>query len=187
MLGYAEEAVDRRTTRPFALIEAALKEAQASRADIQCLAIGLGPGSYAGIRIAIAIAQGWQLARGIKLLGISSAEVVAAQAGQHGTVFVGSEARAGELFVAKYENTTAHQLKLIEPFHSVRDFRETVFRMDWPPGFKGESGIALPPKANVLAMLAVERIDYVSGPQLEPIYLRQADFVKAPPAKFSAM
>jgi len=44
------------------------------------LAVGLGPGSYTGIRVALSIAQGWQLAGGVKLLGLSSVECVAAQA-----------------------------------------------------------------------------------------------------------
>ena len=50
------------------------------------IAVGLGPGSYTGIRAAIAVAQGWQLARGIKLLGINSVECLAAQA-QAGKIF----------------------------------------------------------------------------------------------------
>src|SRR5689334_10279029 len=63
-----------RSTHAFKMIEEALSQAQVEREQVECLAIGLGPGSYTGIRIAIAIAQGWQLARDVKLLGISSAE-----------------------------------------------------------------------------------------------------------------
>jgi len=44
------------------------------------IAVGLGPGSYTGVRAAIALAQGWQLAREIKLLGVSSVEAIAVQA-----------------------------------------------------------------------------------------------------------
>ena len=61
-------------THAFALIERALAAAQLEREQIECVAIGLGPGSYMGIRIAIAIAQGWQLARGVKTAGFSSAQ-----------------------------------------------------------------------------------------------------------------
>ena len=46
----------------FGLVEDALRQAQLDRAQIECLAIGLGPGSYNGMRLAIAVAQGWQLA-----------------------------------------------------------------------------------------------------------------------------
>ena len=69
-----------RDMHAFALIESVLHESGVDRAGIECVAIGLGPGSYAGIRMAIAVAQGWQLARGVKLLGLSSADCAAAQA-----------------------------------------------------------------------------------------------------------
>ena len=40
----------------------ALQAAQLERGQVECLAIGIGPGSYTGIRCAIALTQGWQLA-----------------------------------------------------------------------------------------------------------------------------
>src|SRR5580765_7642553 len=70
------------------MIENVLLEAKLEREQIECLVVGLGPGSYTGIRTAIALAQGWQLARDVKLLGISSAQCVAAQAQAEG--FTGS-------------------------------------------------------------------------------------------------
>ena len=77
--GRAEEVASRET-HALAMIEAALGQAQLEREEIHCIAVGLGPGSYAGIRTAIALAQAWQLARGVNLLGVSSADCVAAQA-----------------------------------------------------------------------------------------------------------
>src|SRR5450631_1300045 len=69
-----------RETHAFGMIEKVLAAANLGRAEIGCLAVGLGPGSYTGIRVALAIAQGWQLATGVKLLGIGSMECLAAQA-----------------------------------------------------------------------------------------------------------
>src|SRR3954469_15197603 len=68
------------SNEPFAMIDQALREAKLEREQIECIVVGLGPGSYTGIRSAISIAQGWQLARPISLLGISSVEGIAAQA-----------------------------------------------------------------------------------------------------------
>ena len=48
------------------------------REAIEAIAVGLGPGSYTGIRAAIALAQGWQLAREVKTLGVSSVAAMAA-------------------------------------------------------------------------------------------------------------
>ena len=69
-----------RNTNAIGMIDAALRDAKVDREQIECLALGIGPGSYTGIRVAIALAQGWQLARGVRLLGISGAESIAAQA-----------------------------------------------------------------------------------------------------------
>ena len=46
------------------MIEEALREAGLEREQIEVLAVGLGPGSYTGIRVALSLAQGWQLASG---------------------------------------------------------------------------------------------------------------------------
>ena len=45
-------------TMAFEMIQAALREAKLEREQIEVLAIGLGPGSYTGIRVALSIAQG---------------------------------------------------------------------------------------------------------------------------------
>lgn len=189
--GYAEEG-GTRETKPFALIETALREAGVTREEIECIAVGLGPGSYAGVRSAISIAQGWQLARGIKLLGISSAEVVAAQAGQSGnaSVFIGLEAREGELLVARYDASNFERPTLLE-FFSRMDINQAasraIIRMDAPREVgMAQHFISSPPRADVLAGLAVNRTHFVRGDQIEPIYLRPLEFIKAPPPRFSA-
>ena len=95
-----------RSTNPLGLVEDALRQAQLDRAQIECLAVGLGPGSYNGMRLAIALAQGWQLARPVKLLGVSSAECLAAQAqaeGIFGRVEIVIDAQRNELYLAGYE------------------------------------------------------------------------------------
>src|ERR1041385_9283493 len=53
-LAYAMETGGRET-RAFALIESALRESKVAREQIDCIAVGVGPGSYTGIRQAIAI------------------------------------------------------------------------------------------------------------------------------------
>ena len=78
VLGEAREKAGKHT-QAFALIEEALAQARIEREQIECVAVGLGPGSYMGTRIAIAIAQGWQLARGVKTAGIKSGERPEAQ------------------------------------------------------------------------------------------------------------
>jgi tRNA threonylcarbamoyl adenosine modification protein YeaZ len=183
-----------RETHAFALIDSALQRAGVARQEIECIAVGLGPGSYAGIRIAIAIAQGWQLAQGIKLLGISSAEVVAAQAARLGSpeVRVGLDAQRHELYAARYDVSIPGRPKLVEafrPLSATERFEEgsRILRMDLSPQEGIQKECAFPPDAEFLAGLAANRADFVPGHHLEPIYVRKAEFVKAPPPRFGAI
>ncbi len=110
-----------RETHAFGMIEKVLASAKIGRAEIECLAVGLGPGSYTGIRVALSIAQGWQLATGVKLLGIGSVECLAAQAQAEkifGRVNVVIDAQRGEFYLATFE-ISAEALKEIGPLKIV--------------------------------------------------------------------
>src|SRR5947209_7236260 len=78
-----EPSPNARLGSPFQLIKDALEKTQAE--EIGGLVIGLGPGSYTGIRFALAIAQGWHLAHQTPVAGVSSADVIAYKAARwHG-------------------------------------------------------------------------------------------------------
>ena len=181
-------------TRAFGMIEAALREAGLEREQIEVLAVGLGPGSYTGIRFALSVAQGWQLASrqgGVKLLGISSAESVAAQAPAEkisGRVNVVIDAQRNEFYLAAYEISAAGRRE-VEPLRIV-----TRAEVESRAGAKAiligpevtrwfPNGRMVFPRAAVLGQLALSRSDFVAGDKLEPIYLREASFVKAPPSR----
>jgi len=187
----AEES-GQREARPFRLMDAALKQAGMSRDDVECIAVGLGPGSHAGIRTAIAIAQGWQMARGIKLLGFSSADVVAASAGQLGEnrVCVGLEVRTAELFVAHYDVFRTGPPVMIESFRPLTGEGAgsvPMYRMDLPARQPPDAGfVSLLPNAAQLAAMAESGKVFLSGDKLAPIYLRSVEFVRAPAPRFTA-
>ena len=183
-----------RETHAFRMIEKVLAAANLGRAEIECLAVGLGPGSYTGIRVALAIAQGWQLATGIKLLGIGSVECLAAQAQAEkifGCVNVVVDAQRGEFYLATYEISAAG-VQEVAPLKIVAA-AEIALRAgageiltgpevtQWFP-----AGINLFPQAAMLATLAARRTDFVAGERLEPVYLRETNFVKAPPGRLLA-
>jgi len=180
-----------RNTRAFALIEEALRQAGFNRDAIECVAVGLGPGSYTGIRAAIALAQGWQLARGLRLLGISSVEALAAQAqaaSLHGQVHVLIDAQRNEFYGATYQ-IELNSLNLDSPLRlltasqadSLADqghlVGEPALRSRWPQLHP------MSPEAAMLGRLAAHRTDFIAGEVLEPIYLRETNFVKAPPPR----
>lgn len=176
------------STHAFALMEQVLAEAGLERRDVDCLAIGLGPGSYAGIRVSLAIAQGWQLATGIKTVGVSSVDCLAEGArlaGERGPVSICIDAQRGEFYLADYVLSDG-QLTESQPLAIVsRDVVEqrigagqTVIGPDLVEMFP--QARAAHPDAGVLAELAARRLDFIPAEELEPIYLRAANFVKAP-------
>jgi len=180
-----------RTMQPFRMIEAALAQAGLERRAIECIVVGLGPGSYNGIRAGIALAQGWQLAREVKLLGSSSAEAMAEQArtdGWRGVVNVVVDAQRGEWYLGAWELTDAGRRE-IEPLRIVaadvvRQRAEAGQVILGPEAPRcGPTGRIIFPRAATLARLALGRSDFVSGELLEPIYLRKTTFVKAPPPR----
>jgi tRNA threonylcarbamoyladenosine biosynthesis protein TsaB len=183
--------IGERGTNAFGMIEKVLASALIGRADIECIAIGLGPGSYAGIRVALAIAQGWQLACGVKLLGIGSVECLAAQAQAEkifGRVNVVIDAQRGEFYLATHE-ISANRVTEIAPVKIVAAMEVTA-RAGAGEILVGPeverpfaAGRNLFPQATTLATLAAGRSDFMAGEKLEPVYLREINFLKAPPPR----
>jgi tRNA threonylcarbamoyl adenosine modification protein YeaZ len=177
-----------RTVHAFELIGRALAEARLEREQIECIAVGIGPGSYTGIRAALAVAQGWQLALGVKLLGVSSVESLtlgAQRRGWLGTVNIAIDAQRNEFYLARYEISAQERreitpLKLVSRDEAARHLNagEMLVGPEMDGIFPG--GRALCPDAATVGLLATGRTDFVPGDKLEPIYLRATSFVKAP-------
>ena len=87
------------------LIEQALATAGWSRRQLDRIAVGLGPGSFTGLRVGIAIGQGLSEGLEIPLVGIPSLRAMAAAvpADQPGCRCVLLDARKGEWFMAAYD------------------------------------------------------------------------------------
>src|SRR5574340_1268265 len=60
----------------FEMAEAALRAAGRSLRDIDLFAVATGPGSFTGIRVGVAAAQGWATAFGRPVLGVSVLEAL---------------------------------------------------------------------------------------------------------------
>lgn len=197
--GFALDA-DTRGTRAFDCIRHALQQAGISAPEIECIAVGLGPGSYAGTRIAIAIAQGWELARGVKLIGLSSADGIARRINTPeglvrfhrnipftGIANVVFDAQRNEAYVIRYQigEGAAHplggfELLMANEEQQRRERGEIFLKADLGPWKLGKE-MVLFSDARVIGQMAAQRNDFVSGERLEPIYLRKAEFVKTRP------
>lgn len=176
-----------RGTAAFAMIDKVLARAKIEREEIQTIAVGLGPGSYTGVRAAIALARGWQLARGIKTTGVSSAAAIAARA-QTGKIFGRSgvviDAQRGEFYFAGYEIAETEcaeitPLKILS-LAEVRASARQGGMLIGPEAAKYFSnGRVIFPHAAEVAKLAAAQLHSLPGEKLEPIYLRETTFVKA--------
>jgi tRNA threonylcarbamoyladenosine biosynthesis protein TsaB len=187
----AGRAAETSGRRALGLVQEALQQAGWQRRQIQTVAVGLGPGSYTGIRGAIALAQGWQLGRGVNLLGIGSVECLAAQAETEqlfGPLHIVIDAQRNEFYLALYE-IAPRQCRLVEPlrlaaFAEIQRLVLSGARIIGPEAAQWfPQSATVFPDAAALARLACGRRDYVPGEKLEPIYLRQTNFKKAPPLR----
>ena len=177
---------------PFQMIDECLHQARIEREQIDCLAIGLGPGSYHGIRSAISIAQGWSLASvRVRLLGISTVDCLVRQVQQdgiRGRLNLAIDAQRNEFYLTVYDvrNTDATELESLHLASEVEvQERITAGQPIAGPDLSSRfpKALNLFPRAAALGQLAIGSTDFISGDKLEPIYLRQTAFVKAPPPK----
>jgi tRNA threonylcarbamoyl adenosine modification protein YeaZ len=175
----------------FAAIDEVLREGGLEREQVDCLAVGLGPGSYNGIRSAIAVAQGWELARNTRLRGINSAEAIAWEAqlaNLFGVVNVVIDAQRGELYLGRYA-VDARDLEELQPLRiaTMDEVKALAHSGEFIVGPEVNKwfpeGRQLFPSATRLTILAARRTDFAAGEKLEPIYLREVNFVKAPPRR----
>jgi tRNA threonylcarbamoyl adenosine modification protein YeaZ len=184
------EVVETGGLGPLGMIEQALHNAGVEREQIERIAIGLGPGSYTGIRAAIALAQGWQLASGVKLLGISTAEALAEEARLQrilGRLNIAIDAQRNEFYLETFD-ISEQRWQNIEPLHltgidAISSRLRAKEIVVGPDAHKLPGSRLLFPRAVTLAAIAKDRNDIISGENLSPIYLRQTTFVKAPPPR----
>lgn len=107
------------------LVDALLAEAGTSLQALDGVAFGRGPGSFTGVRIAAAVAQGLAAGAGLPVLPVSSLRALAAQASRlvreaQGQAPVGAvagcmDARMGEIYWAVYEPGLADAVETVGP------------------------------------------------------------------------
>lgn len=103
----------------FRLIPEALSEATLCLSEINVFAVGTGPGSFTGIRAAVAAARTMALPDAVPVTGISSARIIAAEVATGNAfrhVCVIGDARRQRLWIARYIIKN-HQLTPMEDIH----------------------------------------------------------------------
>ena len=118
LVAHAEiEARRQSNTQLIPRIDALLAERGIARGDIACVCVGRGPGSFTGVRIAMATAKGIASALEVGLVGVSSLDAVAWgvwEFGARGELAVVADAMRKEVYPVRYliDDAGAHRLEV---------------------------------------------------------------------------
>lgn len=162
---------DRKNSGPFFEY---LAEVQKKFGKPDTIIVGLGPGSYAGTRIAISAAIGLQTASQAPLIGFPSICAIECDAAEYCVI---GDARRQSFFFARVRDnnlaegpTLMSEAELRENLDKV-DHAMSIFATEKLPQF--ERTEIRYPSAKVLARLASDSNRSFAQPPLEPIYLRE--------------
>lgn len=104
VLARFEEAGRSHTERLQPMVQGLMAEAGLNFGQLDGIACGVGPGSFAGVRIGVGFAKGLALARDLPVVGITSLQMLARGAMRQGAVHVAAviDARMDEVYYGVY-------------------------------------------------------------------------------------
>jgi tRNA threonylcarbamoyl adenosine modification protein YeaZ len=157
-------------------VDALLRQAGTHTRELEALAVGVGPGSFTGVRIGLSTARGLALALGVPVAGISTLDAL--EAGAPGSLPV-VDARRREVFVPG--QVLAPSDVVVEPGRlcvgsgavRYREALEAKGALVPPDGDERHF-----PRARFHAALAR---DFGPADEVEPLYLRLPDADKTRP------
>ncbi len=136
------------------------------------IVVGLGPGSYAGTRIAIATAIGLQAATSGELLGLPSFCAMPTNENDYAVI---GDARRETFFFARVSNRRCVEGPTLqapdELTERLKDVTTPIFSTE--PLVRFGRAIVNHPSARILAEIAATASVQPSGAPLEPMYLRE--------------
>jgi len=142
------------------------------RLKLRRIVVGIGPGSFSGIRVALAAAQGVALAQGIPVVGISSAYSVALQLKDVTRLGVFADAKRKEAFVTVFKNGELEKDTYLIP---MAELEEHASKFTLAVSAEPLKGIPkrVYPRARDLLQLPDSLPGWITTQPLEPIYLRE--------------
>lgn len=175
-----------------------LKKTNLTHGQLEGIAVAIGPGSFTGIRVGLALAKGLSQGLGIPIIGVSTLEALASQIlYAREDICPVMSSRKGEVFAALFMRDRHNHLMRIEedaglPVEKLPRLikKKTIvigndFTVQGPlvKQYLGKNALLAPPhfwnlRASSIGALGEERLkrgDSDSVSDLVPVYLRDAD------------
>lgn len=157
----SEEMTKGQAERLFPMLEDLLGQAGLAWRDLEVIGVGIGPGNFTGIRIAVAAARGLALSLGIPAVGVTATEAAALDTARPCRVVLPLR---GDQVVWQDFGTTGGGRPQQAAAGSL------------PPG-PAQAAPAVPPAIAIARIALARRAD--PGPRPAPLYLRPADAAPA--------
>lgn len=202
VLRYEARAVNKLTHSQnlMPMVDEALVKAGLAREALHVIAAVVGPGSFTGVRIGVAVAQGMARGLGLQCVAVNALEAMAASLPNMDAVICPiRDARADQVYGAAFKGL---QRLMPDEAMKLEAYLKQVSALGEPLFFLGDGAVAygerirdvlgnravvappqlIQPGAAAAAVLASERMDKAVNPgQLMPLYLRapQAERLRA--------
>jgi len=161
------------------LLEDVLQQADLRWKDLQMLALGQGPGSFTGLRIAAAMLAGINASLKLPIWGLSSLAITAMQSQSDRTLWVLEDARAGEVFTACYQQGECLHEDVCKRWDDISDIPAGMFVAQQDPPIELADWQRLPlqlERAQAMALLIQrlwDKVDHATHTEwIQPVYLQ---------------
>jgi tRNA threonylcarbamoyl adenosine modification protein YeaZ len=190
-----EEMKRGQAERLMPLVDEVLAMADTSFGDLDAIAVGIGPGNFTGIRIAVSAARGLALALGIPAVGVSGFEWLHQGRDWSGRVMISLPAPQNRAYVQTFVNRTAlgepdlttpgiRDRALEQPNLIVAGYRSRDIAKAYNAEWDEDTWLDRRPEtmATSIALVAANKLDRAGGVWTErpsPLYARPADAAPA--------
>ena len=186
----AIEGAKRHAQSVLVFVDALLIDAGVAKTQLDAVAFGRGPGAFTGVRLAVAVAQGFAFALDIPALPVSTLAATAFDAFtiapelQARPLLVALDARMGEVYVGRFAfQKAANSQGIVLAIDDERVCRPDALALNaldacvgsgalvYPEKFTPRSGQNAVPRASAIALLS-RSVKPVIAEHALPVYLR---------------
>ncbi len=154
-------------------LPALVKDALTAQKDLHQIVVGMGPGPYTGLRVGVAFARTFALARNLPVVGLCSLDSIALLVREEPDFIIATDARRKEVYWAKYQSGVR-----VGGLHV--DHPEVIAKMELPIFGEGALKYSIASSDEILFPDLLSLVNLSQNSELhinEPLYLRRPDAV----------